>query len=190
MRIVRDDGVAGLFRGGGPTVVRAMALNMGMLASNDQAKEMLEGAGFKGQTAVLGGAMIAGAWWASIEVLHCALCWNRAVPAEPAVPVDAAVAVAVAQHLWRMGPLGCVVCDCCTCSLTLACISDAAVHCAVLALHIMGCRFICQRVTAVRRLADNCCCICCFTLLPCRLQASLPARAVCRLTLSRRACRR
>ncbi|KAF6251459.1 mitochondrial substrate carrier, partial [Scenedesmus sp. NREL 46B-D3] len=60
MRIVKDDGVAGLFRGGGPTVVRAMALNMGMLASNDQAKEMLEGAGFKGQTAVLGGAMIAG----------------------------------------------------------------------------------------------------------------------------------
>jgi hypothetical protein len=61
MRIVRDDGVLGLFRGGGPTVVRAMALNMGMLASNDQAKEMLEAAGFKGQTAVLGGAMIAGA---------------------------------------------------------------------------------------------------------------------------------
>jgi hypothetical protein len=37
-RIVRDDGVAGLFRGGGPTVVRAMALNMGMLASNDQVR--------------------------------------------------------------------------------------------------------------------------------------------------------
>ena len=26
----------GLFRGAGPTVARAMALNMGMLASNDQ----------------------------------------------------------------------------------------------------------------------------------------------------------
>ena len=35
-RIVKDDGVAGLFRGAGPTVVRAMSLNMGMLASNDQ----------------------------------------------------------------------------------------------------------------------------------------------------------
>ena len=46
-RIVRDEGVAGLFRGGGPTVVRAMALNMGMLASNDQAKEMIEAAGGK-----------------------------------------------------------------------------------------------------------------------------------------------
>ena len=28
--------MAGLFKGAGPTVVRAMALNMGMLASNDQ----------------------------------------------------------------------------------------------------------------------------------------------------------
>ena len=36
VRIVREDGVTGLFKGGGPTVVRAMALNMGMLASNDQ----------------------------------------------------------------------------------------------------------------------------------------------------------
>lgn len=36
VRIVKEDGVAGLFRGAGPTVVRAMALNMGMLASNDQ----------------------------------------------------------------------------------------------------------------------------------------------------------
>eukprot|EP00775_Hariotina_reticulata_P009720 gene9720-9879_t len=62
IRIVRDDGVLGLFRGGGPTVVRAMALNMGMLASNDQAKEMIEAAGFPkgGSTAVLGGATIAG----------------------------------------------------------------------------------------------------------------------------------
>lgn len=36
VRIVKADGVSGLFRGAGPTVVRAMALNMGMLASNDQ----------------------------------------------------------------------------------------------------------------------------------------------------------
>lgn len=36
MRIVKEDGAVGLFRGAGPTVVRAMALNMGMLASNDQ----------------------------------------------------------------------------------------------------------------------------------------------------------
>lgn len=34
--IVKEDGVGGLFRGAGPTVVRAMSLNMGMLASNDQ----------------------------------------------------------------------------------------------------------------------------------------------------------
>jgi len=36
-RIVKDEGAIGLFRGAGPTVTRAMALNMGMLASNDQA---------------------------------------------------------------------------------------------------------------------------------------------------------
>lgn len=37
-RIVKDEGVAGLFTGAGPTVVRACALNMGMLASNDQVR--------------------------------------------------------------------------------------------------------------------------------------------------------
>lgn len=41
VRIVAEDGVGGLFRGAGPTIVRAMALNMGMFASNEQAKEML-----------------------------------------------------------------------------------------------------------------------------------------------------
>ena len=35
-RIVKDEGVKGLFTGAGPTVVRACALNMGMIASNDQ----------------------------------------------------------------------------------------------------------------------------------------------------------
>ena len=62
VRIVKEDGVSGLFRGGGPTVVRAMSLNMGMLASNDQAKEMIEGYGFEkgGMVPVVGGAMIAG----------------------------------------------------------------------------------------------------------------------------------
>ncbi|KAK9843706.1 hypothetical protein WJX81_003189 [Elliptochloris bilobata] len=62
IRIVKEEGPVGLFRGAGPTVVRAMALNMGMLASNDQAKEMLEAAGFPkgGNAVVLGGATIAG----------------------------------------------------------------------------------------------------------------------------------
>jgi hypothetical protein len=61
-RIVREEGAGGLFTGAGPTVVRAMALNMGMLASNDQAKEIIEGLGFeKGSSVVvLGAAGIAG----------------------------------------------------------------------------------------------------------------------------------
>ena len=42
VRTVKEDGVAGLFRGAGPTIARAMALNMGMFASNEQAREMLQ----------------------------------------------------------------------------------------------------------------------------------------------------
>lgn len=38
VQIIKADGLGGLFRGAGPTVVRAMSLNMGMLASNDQVK--------------------------------------------------------------------------------------------------------------------------------------------------------
>ena len=38
-RIVADEGVLALWKGAGPTVVRDMALNMGMLASYDQSVE-------------------------------------------------------------------------------------------------------------------------------------------------------
>lgn len=41
LRIIKDEGMGGLFRGAGPTVVRAMSLNMGMLASNDEVKKLL-----------------------------------------------------------------------------------------------------------------------------------------------------
>jgi len=62
VRIVREDGFAGLFRGAGPTIVRAMALNMGMLAANDQAREMLVDVGFEkgGKVVILGGSLISG----------------------------------------------------------------------------------------------------------------------------------
>ncbi|CAD7695527.1 unnamed protein product [Ostreobium quekettii] len=62
VRIMREEGFIGLFRGAAPTVTRAMALNMGMLASNDQAREMLVDAGFaKGSyVVILGGSTIAG----------------------------------------------------------------------------------------------------------------------------------
>lgn len=61
-RISTEEGFGALFTGAGPTVVRAMALNMGMLASNEQAKDMLVNAGFApGSFPVIGGAaMIAG----------------------------------------------------------------------------------------------------------------------------------
>ena len=41
-RIVKDEGVLALWKGAGPTVVRAMALNMGMLASYDQSVELFK----------------------------------------------------------------------------------------------------------------------------------------------------
>ena len=43
--IVKEEGVSGLFVGAGTTAIRAMALNMGMLASNEQAKELIIAAG-------------------------------------------------------------------------------------------------------------------------------------------------
>ena len=40
-RIVKDEGITTLWRGSGPTVVRAMVLNFGMLAPFDEVKERL-----------------------------------------------------------------------------------------------------------------------------------------------------
>lgn len=61
MRTVKDDGVAGLFRGAGPTIARAMALNMGMFASNEQAKELLaESTPMTGLPLTASASMIAG----------------------------------------------------------------------------------------------------------------------------------
>jgi solute carrier family 25 oxoglutarate transporter 11 len=58
--IVKKEGVGGLFVGASTTAVRAMALNMGMLASNDQAKEMMKENGITGFPATLGASAIAG----------------------------------------------------------------------------------------------------------------------------------
>ena len=41
LRISREEGITSLWKGVGPTIVRAMALNLGMLGPYDQAKEML-----------------------------------------------------------------------------------------------------------------------------------------------------
>lgn len=61
VRIVGEDGVAGLFRGAGPTIVRAMSLNMGMFAANEQAKEMLkEHTSLRGLSMTVTASMIAG----------------------------------------------------------------------------------------------------------------------------------
>lgn len=54
-RIVADEGVLALWKGAGPTVVRAMALNMGMLASYDQSVEFFkDNLGFGEATTIIG----------------------------------------------------------------------------------------------------------------------------------------
>lgn len=40
-RMVKEEGVLSLWRGSGPTILRAVSMNLGMLATYDQVKEML-----------------------------------------------------------------------------------------------------------------------------------------------------
>ncbi|MCD7457318.1 hypothetical protein HAX54_034867 [Datura stramonium] len=55
-RIAADEGVLALWKGAGPTVVRAMALNMGMLASYDQSVEFFRDNLGMGEAATVVGA--------------------------------------------------------------------------------------------------------------------------------------
>ena len=57
-RIVADEGVLSLWKGAGPTVVRAMALNMGMLASYDQSVEFFRDSFGLGEASIVVGKMI------------------------------------------------------------------------------------------------------------------------------------
>ncbi|GAB2295423.1 hypothetical protein Dimus_029591 [Dionaea muscipula] len=60
-RIVADEGVLALWKGAGPTVVRAMALNMGMLASYDQTVEFFrDSLGVGDAMTVVGASAVSG----------------------------------------------------------------------------------------------------------------------------------
>ncbi|WVZ23799.1 hypothetical protein V8G54_002343 [Vigna mungo] len=60
-RIGADEGILALWKGAGPTVVRAMALNMGMLASYDQSVEFFRDSVGLGEAAtVLGASSVSG----------------------------------------------------------------------------------------------------------------------------------
>ncbi|KAI9206454.1 mitochondrial carrier domain-containing protein [Polychytrium aggregatum] len=59
-RIAREEGVLALWGGAGPTVVRAMALNVGMLSTYSEAKSRLEGYFGPSASATFGASAIAG----------------------------------------------------------------------------------------------------------------------------------
>lgn len=60
-RISSEEGVLALWKGAGPTVVRAMALNMGMLASYDQSVEFFKDSlGFTEIPTVIGASAVSG----------------------------------------------------------------------------------------------------------------------------------
>ncbi|KAL1805704.1 hypothetical protein DCAR_0831456 [Daucus carota subsp. sativus] len=59
-RITADEGILSLWKGAGPTVVRAMALNMGMLASYDQCIEFFSDNGFSEVSTVVGASSVSG----------------------------------------------------------------------------------------------------------------------------------
>jgi len=58
--IFRTEGVAGLFAGVGPTVVRAMAANFGSLTFNAEAKVWLSRAGVTGDSQILASGVVGG----------------------------------------------------------------------------------------------------------------------------------
>lgn len=64
-RIVADEGVLALWKGAGPTVARAMSLNMGMLASYDQSVEILRDKLGAGEIPTMLGASAVSGFFAS-----------------------------------------------------------------------------------------------------------------------------
>ncbi|KAJ3030287.1 UNVERIFIED_CONTAM: hypothetical protein HDU68_009558 [Siphonaria sp. JEL0065] len=60
VRISKEEGIFALWKGCGPTVVRAMALNLGMLSTYSEAKSRLETSFGKNSTTTLGASAIAG----------------------------------------------------------------------------------------------------------------------------------
>ncbi|XP_074560829.1 mitochondrial dicarboxylate/tricarboxylate transporter DTC-like, partial [Curcuma longa] len=63
--IIADEGVLALWKGAGPTVVRAMSLNMGMLASYDQSVELFRDSLGLGEVSTVIGASAVSGFFAS-----------------------------------------------------------------------------------------------------------------------------
>ncbi|XP_073023460.1 mitochondrial dicarboxylate/tricarboxylate transporter DTC-like [Primulina eburnea] len=81
-RIYADEGVLALWKGAGPTVVRAMALNMGMLASYDQSVEFFKDSlGFNEAATVFGASTVSGFFAAACS--NCSACHDDMDIPEP-----------------------------------------------------------------------------------------------------------
>jgi len=60
VRIIKEEGVRGMFAGATPVVVRAMSLNVGMLATHDQALDSLKEYGLSPTMSNIGAKLISG----------------------------------------------------------------------------------------------------------------------------------
>eukprot|EP00744_Colponema_vietnamica_P000309 GILI01000552.1.p1 GENE.GILI01000552.1~~GILI01000552.1.p1 ORF type:complete len:321 (+),score=126.85 GILI01000552.1:51-965(+) len=67
-RMLAEEGASSFFKGALPTIVRAMSLNMGMLASYDQTKEILEAQFGKGVVSFGGASAVAGFFASSMSL--------------------------------------------------------------------------------------------------------------------------
>lgn len=81
-RIRAEEGFGGLFKGAAPTAARAMALNLGMLAGNTNAKQFLGDMGVTGALQTFGASAIAG-FFAAFFSLPCDFIKTQVQNAKP-----------------------------------------------------------------------------------------------------------
>ena len=75
-RIIADEGVLALLKGAGPTVARAMSLNMGMLASYDQSVELLRDQLGAGEITTMLGKTMLFSYLILLYYVLSFLCWE------------------------------------------------------------------------------------------------------------------
>ena len=105
--IGRHEGVLGLFKGAGPTAMRAMGLNLGMLCGNTEAKKHLQQSGFEGDALVLTASAFAGFFASafSLPFDYVKTCMQKQQPDARGVLAYKSSLDCVLQTLRQGGPL-------------------------------------------------------------------------------------